>query len=82
MAEYHRNEWPTIGRNMYKGTCSYCGNEGSVIDLTDFVEFVGGRLSEYLQDLDSADLPLASGLFEDDQESAAGRLRSWLESSL
>lgn len=57
-----------IENNGDNGKCSYCGHEGMVIDLRDFVEFVGGRLSEYLQDLDSADLPLASGLLDDDDE--------------
>lgn len=54
------------------GTCSYCGHDERVIDLAVFVEYVGGRLSEYLQDLDSADLPLASGLFESDDEDIPG----------
>ena len=61
-----------IEHNGNEGKCSYCGHGGRVLDLKDFVEFVGGRLSEYLQDLDSADLPLASGLFEDDQEDIPG----------
>lgn len=58
-----------------RGTCSYCGHDGCVIDLTDFVEFIGGRLCEYFQDLDSADLPLASGLFESDDEDIPGLRR-------
>ena len=64
-----------IEKNGDHGTCSYCGHEGQVIDLAVFVEYVGGRLSEYLQDLDSADLPLASGLFEADDECVLGLRR-------
>lgn len=64
-----------IEENGDCGTCTYCGLKGRVIDFAVFVEYVGGRLSEYLQDLDSADLPLASGLFELDDEDIPGLRR-------
>lgn len=61
-----------IERHGKQGVCTYCGLEASVLDLADFVQYVGKHLSEYLQDLDSADLPLASGLFESDDEDIPG----------
>ena len=76
-SRHHTNSYlqKYIEKNGDHGTCSYCGYEGQVIDLADFIAYVGGRLSEYLQNLDSADLPLASGLFEADDEDIPGLRR-------
>ena len=64
-----------IINNGIDGTCTYCGRKGIVIDFAMFVGFVGGRLSEYLEDLDAAGLPSAKAFYDDDEEEIPGFAR-------
>ena len=66
-AHHFRNKYLTdyIETYGFQGTCSYCGRRGSVIDLADFVEYVGGRLFDYLEDIDDAGLFLESSIFDE-----------------
>lgn len=64
-----------IRRNGNDGTCTYCGRKGLVIDFADFVGFIGGRLSDYLEDIDDAGLPSAKLFFDNDDEEIPGLTR-------
>ena len=57
------------------GECSYCGSRGTVLDLADFVEYIGVRLAEYLEDIDNAGLFLASSFYDDGDEEIPGYVR-------
>ena len=57
------------------GECSYCGSRGTVLDLADFVEYIGIRLAEYLEDIDNAGLFLASSFYDDGDEEIPGFIR-------
>ena len=76
-AHHFRNKYLTdyIETHGFQGTCSYCGRRGSVIDLADFVEYVGGRLFEYLEDINDAGLYLESSIFDDGEEEIPGIVR-------
>lgn len=64
-----------IATNGVSGYCSYCGHEGTVIDLAVFVEYIGKRLAEYLEDINDAGLFLESMLYDDDDEEIPGLIR-------
>lgn len=57
------------------GKCSYCKREECVIDLADFVKYVGGRLFNYLEDINDAGLFLESSIFDDGDEEIPGIVR-------
>ena len=58
-----------------EGTCSFCDNKGIVVDFSEFVSYVGGRLADYLEDIDDAGLPLANSFYDDDEEEIPGLVR-------
>ena len=64
-----------IQENGVEGVCSYCGRRGRVIDFSDFVEHVGSKLSEHLEQIDDAGLFLESTIFDDDDEVVPGITR-------
>lgn len=58
-----------------EGICSYCGRKGVVLDLFEFVSYVGGRLADYLEDIDDAGLPSAKSYYDDEEEEIPGLVR-------
>ena len=64
-----------IKHNGILGECSYCGSRETVLDLADFVEYIGIRLAEYLEDIDDAGLFLESSFFDDGDEQIPGCIR-------
>lgn len=54
------------------GVCTYCGNHDCVIDLADFIEYIGKRLTNFLSPIDDEGLPLASSWYDDDDEEISG----------
>ena len=57
------------------GSCTYCGRKGLVIDFAEFVNFVGVKLSDYLEDIDAAGLPSAKAFYDDDDDEIPGFAR-------
>lgn len=57
-----------IQDNGHLGTCSYCGNHVKVMDLADFMDYVGNRLVSYLGPMDNEGLYLASSFMDDDEK--------------
>ena len=57
-----------IDENGTDGVCSYCGKHAKVLDLSDFVEHVGGNLADWLEDVDNAGLFLENFLGSDDDD--------------
>lgn len=55
-----------VRENGYAGICSYCGVHTMVIDLTDFIDYVGNRLVDYLGPMDNEGLFLDSSFMDDD----------------
>lgn len=55
-----------------KGCCSYCGRKGVVRDMYDVGRDIMWKISLYYTDIDNADLQLASGFYDDDDEEIAG----------
>jgi len=64
-----------IKSHGHEGICSYCGNKGTVLDLTDFIEYIGGKLAIYLEDIDNAGLFLESSFYDDEDEEIPGYTR-------
>lgn len=63
-----------IAHNACNGTCSYCGKKDKVVDLADFVEYVGNRLTSFLGPIENEDMYLASSFLdkEDREEGIPG----------
>lgn len=76
-AHHFRNEYlkDFIRVHGSQGKCSYCEREEHVIDLADFVKYVGERLFEYLEDINDACLYLESSIFDDEEEEIPGIAR-------
>ena len=55
-----------------KGCCSYCGHKGVVRDMYDVGRDIMWKISLYYTDIDNADLQLASGFYDDDNEEITG----------
>lgn len=77
-ADHYQNKYlkKYISDNGVAGVCSYCGNHTTVLDLSDFVEYVGGKLTDWLEDIDEADLFLEKSFYDDDSEEIPGCQRA------
>lgn len=58
-----------------EGKCSYCGKQDVVCTMQRFMEQVSWKIHMYFDSLDSADLYLASGFYDDDNEVIPGYKR-------
>lgn len=65
-----------IKANGIHGVCSYCGKHTKVLDLSDFIEHVGGKLAEALEDVDNAGLYTEKAFYDDDNEENPGYQRA------
>lgn len=61
-----------INKNGYAGICSYCGHHTTVLNMTDFMDYVGNRLVDYLGPMDNEDLYLANSFMDKDEEEIPG----------
>ena len=61
-----------VAQHTESGTCSYCGRQGSVADMSDVVEHIGFVVKMYFNNLDEECLPLASTYFDDKDEVVPG----------
>ena len=48
------------------GICSYCKKRKTVIDMADFIEYTGNRITSYIGSIVEECLPLASSFFDKD----------------
>ena len=62
--------------NGTDGVCSYCGKHTKVMDLSDFVQYVGDELGDALEDIDNAGLFVESSFYDDDEEEIPGFQRA------
>lgn len=65
-----------IKSNGVDGKCSYCGKHTKVLDLSDFIEHVGGKLADALEDVDNAGLYTEKAFYDDDNEEIPGYQRA------
>lgn len=65
-----------IDADAVDGVCSYCGKHTKVLDLSDFVENVGEKLADALEDVDNAGLFLEKSFYDDDKEVIPGYQRA------
>jgi hypothetical protein len=54
------------------GECSYCSKRGTVIDMSDFINYVGDRITNYIGPVDDEGLYLSKSFFDDDDEVIPG----------
>lgn len=73
-ADHYQNKYlkKYISDNGAVGVCSYCGNHTTVLDLSVFVEYVGCKLADWLEDIDNAGLFLEKSFYDDDSEEILG----------
>lgn len=64
-----------ICKHGHNGRCSYCGKNTTVIDLRDFIEYLGNKIQEWFEDIDDACLPLERSFYDDDDEEISGFVR-------
>ena len=64
-----------IKENGVFGTCSYCGQRTMVLDLCDFVEYVGNKLADGFEDVDNAGLFLEHSFYDSEDEQIPGYKR-------
>lgn len=55
-----------------QGACSYCGKQGAVCDMETLCEQIVWKIGLYYKPLDNADLYLADGFYDDEQEVVQG----------
>ena len=65
-----------IDADAVDGVCSYCGKHTKVLDLSDFVEKVGEKLADALEDVDNAGLFCEKTFYDDDKEVIPGYQRA------
>lgn len=65
-----------IVTNGSQGVCSYCGKKDVVLDLADFVEYVGEKLADILEDVDNAGLFCEGSFYDDGHEEIPGYQRA------
>lgn len=77
-ADHYQNKYlkKYISNNGSAGVCSYCGKHTTVLDLSYFVEYVGGRLADWLEDVGNAGLFLEKSFYDDDSEVIPGYQRA------
>ncbi|MBQ6305026.1 MAG: RES domain-containing protein [Bacteroidales bacterium] len=77
-ADHYQNKYlkKYISDNGAAGVCSYCGKHTKVLDLSDFVEYVGGKLADWLEDIDNAGLFLEKSFYDNDLEEIPGYQRA------
>jgi RES domain-containing protein len=63
-----------VERNGHLGTCSYCKKSKTVMDMADFIEYIGNRITSYIGPIDNECLPLANSYLdkEDREEGIPG----------
>lgn len=63
-----------IEDNGHRGRCSYCDGDKQVMDMADFIEYIGNRITSYLGPLDDACLPSAASYLDkgDKEDSIPG----------
>lgn len=60
--------------NGHLGTCSYCGESKTVMDMADFIEYTGNRITSYIGPIDDECMPSANSYVdkEDGEEGILG----------
>ena len=60
--------------NGHLGTCSYCGESKTVMDMADFIEYTGNRITSYIGPIDDECMPSANSYVdkEDREEGILG----------
>lgn len=54
------------------GVCSYCQKHDVVLEMSDFISYIGDELSTYLGNIDNENLYLASSFYDDEEEEIPG----------
>lgn len=67
--KYLNKQILTLGK---QGTCSYCGKYSSVCDMKTLCEQIVWKIGLYFKPLENADLYLAHGAYDDEQEVIPG----------
>lgn len=62
----------TLRKKEEDGVCSYCGVHGKVVDLSYIANHIAFVLSQYYDNPDREDLPLAGTFFDDNNEVIPG----------
>lgn len=52
--------------NGHLGTCSYCGESKTVMDMADFIEYTGNRITSYIGPIEDECMPLANSYLDKD----------------
>ena len=55
-----------VERNGHLGRCSYCKKRKIVMDMADFIEYTGNRITSYIGPIDDACLPSAASYLDKD----------------
>lgn len=81
-ASHFKNEYLQrhIKAHSYQGTCSYCGNHTAVMDMADFIEYIGERITSFLGPIDNEGMYLASSFL--DKEDREKGIPGWIERGL
>lgn len=57
-----------INDNGSVGSCSYCGQKAKVIDLSDFIEYAGSRVTAFVGPIDDEGMYLANSFLDKDEQ--------------
>ena len=66
-----------IKTHGHHGYCSYCRKKSVVLDMADFIEFVGERITSFLGPIDNENLYLANSFL--DKEDRENGIPGWTE---
>lgn len=61
--------------NGHLGTCSYCGESKTVMDMADFIEYTGNRITSYIGPIDDECMPSANSYV--DKEDGEDGILGW-----
>ena len=65
-----------IRRNSHVGVCSYCRKSTAVLDMADFMEYVGTRITNFLGPIDDENMYLSSSFLDKNEEEG---IPGWVE---
>jgi RES domain-containing protein len=55
-----------VKRNGHLGRCSYCKKRKTVMDMADFIEYTGNRITSYIGPIEDECMPLANSYLDRD----------------
>lgn len=61
-----------VSEHSVEGTCTYCGRQGHVADMSDVISHIGFVVKMHFNSIDDENLPLASTFFDDSEEEIPG----------